>query len=76
MRGQTVVNLFLEPSTRTRTSFEIAGKRLGADVVNISGSASSITKGESLVDTAQTLDAMDTDMVVIRARAAGSPQIV
>ncbi|AZR03702.1 aspartate carbamoyltransferase catalytic subunit [Trueperella pyogenes] len=76
LRGQTVVNLFLEPSTRTRTSFEIAGKRLGTDVVNISGSASSIAKGESLVDTAQTLDAMDTDMVVIRARAAGSPQIV
>ena len=76
LRGQTVVNLFLEPSTRTRTSFEIAGKRLGADVINISGSASSIAKGESLVDTAQTLDAMDTDMVIIRARAAGSPQIV
>ncbi|QOR48678.1 aspartate carbamoyltransferase catalytic subunit [Trueperella pecoris] len=74
LRGYTIVNLFLEPSTRTRTSFEIAGKRLGADVINISGSASSIVKGESLVDTALTLDAMDTDMVVVRARAAGTPQ--
>lgn len=76
LRGYTIVNLFLESSTRTRTSFEIAGKRLGADVINISGSVSSIVKGESLVDTALTLDAMDTDMVVVRARAAGTPQVM
>src|ERR1700687_2822996 len=57
LRGRTVVNLFFEASTRTRTSFEIAGKRLGADVVNISSSTSSVSKGETLIDTARTLDA-------------------
>jgi aspartate carbamoyltransferase catalytic subunit len=76
LRGRTVVNLFLEPSTRTRTSFEIAAKRLSADAVNFSASASATTKGESLVDTAQTLDAMDCDLVIIRHGYAGSPQIL
>jgi aspartate carbamoyltransferase catalytic subunit len=76
LRGRTVVNLFLEPSTRTRTSFEIAAKRLSADAVNMSASASATVKGESLVDTAQTLDAMNPDLVVIRHRLAGSPYIL
>src|ERR671918_251220 len=58
LRGRTVINLFLEPSTRTRTSFEIAAKRLSADAVNISGSASSTTKGETLLDTARNIDAL------------------
>jgi aspartate carbamoyltransferase catalytic subunit len=76
LRGRTVVNLFLEPSTRTRTSFEIAAKRLSADAVNFSASASATTKGESLVDTAQTLDAMECDLVIIRHAYAGAPQIL
>ena len=76
LRGRTVVNLFLEPSTRTRTSFEIAAKRLSADGINFSASTSATTKGESLVDTAQTLDAMGCDLVVIRHAFAGSPQIL
>jgi aspartate carbamoyltransferase catalytic subunit len=72
LRGKTVVNLFLEPSTRTRTSFEIAAKRLSADAVNISGSASSTTKGETLIDTARNIDAMSPDVVVIRHAHAGA----
>jgi aspartate carbamoyltransferase catalytic subunit len=72
LRGKTVVNLFLEPSTRTRTSFEIAAKRLSADAVNISGSASSTTKGETLLDTARNIDAMSPDVVVIRHAQAGA----
>ncbi|MDR0350821.1 MAG: aspartate carbamoyltransferase catalytic subunit [Coriobacteriales bacterium] len=76
LRGRTVVNLFLEPSTRTRTSFEIAAKRLSADAVNFSASASATTKGESLVDTAKTLDAMDCDLVIIRHAFAGAPQML
>ena len=72
LRGKTVVNLFLEPSTRTRTSFEIAAKRLSADAVNISGSTSSTVKGETLLDTAQNLDAMGPDIVVIRHGQAGA----
>ena len=76
LRGRTVVNLFLEPSTRTRTSFEIAAKRLSADAVNMSGSASSTVKGESLVDTAQTLSAMNCDIVVIRHKLAGAPYVL
>ncbi|HBT96072.1 MAG TPA: aspartate carbamoyltransferase [Coriobacteriia bacterium] len=75
LRGRTVVNVFLEPSTRTRTSFEIAAKRLSADAINFSASTSSTTKGESLVDTAKTLDAMDCDLVIIRHSYAGSPKI-
>jgi aspartate carbamoyltransferase catalytic subunit len=76
LRGRTVVNLFLEPSTRTRTSFEIAAKRLSADAVNISGSASSTTKGETLLDTARNIDAMAPDVVVIRHAMAGAAQML
>jgi aspartate carbamoyltransferase catalytic subunit len=72
LRGKTVINLFYEASTRTRTSFELAGKRLSADVVNISASSSSASKGESLRDTAATLDAMHPDVIVIRHRASGA----
>src|SRR5919109_3502939 len=72
-RGKTIINLFFEASTRTRTSFEIAGKRLSADVVNISASTSSVSKGETLIDTARTLDAMAADCVVIRHFASGAP---
>jgi aspartate carbamoyltransferase catalytic subunit len=74
LRGRTVVNLFFEPSTRTQTSFEIAGKRLAADVVNFSVSSSSLRKSESLLDTAKTLDAMDPDVVIVRHKVAGVPQ--
>jgi aspartate carbamoyltransferase catalytic subunit len=76
LRGKTVVNLFLEPSTRTRTSFEIAAKRLSADAVNISGSASSTTKGETLLDTARNIDAMAPDVVVIRHAFAGAAALL
>ena len=72
LRGKTVVNLFLEPSTRTRVSFELAAKRLSADTLNISGSASSVVKGESLLDTARTLAAYAPDIVVLRHKAAGA----
>ena len=72
LRGATVVNLFLEPSTRTRTSFEIAEKRLSADTLNIAGGTSSLLKGETLVDTARTLEAMAPDMVVLRHAASGA----
>ncbi len=73
LRGKTVINLFLEPSTRTHTSFEIAAKRLSADTVNISTSASSISKGETLADTARNLAAMRPDAIVIRHPASGAP---
>jgi len=73
LRGRTVINLFFEPSTRTQTSFEIAGKRLAADVVNFSVSGSSVSKRETLLDTAKTLDAMDPDAVVVRHKVAGVP---
>lgn len=76
LRGRTIVNLFLEPSTRTRTSFEIAAKRLSADAINISGSASATVKGESLRDTAQTLSAMACDLVVVRHAYAGAARIL
>lgn len=76
LRGKTIVNLFFEPSTRTRTSFEIAAKRLSADAVNMSPSISSTVKGESLVDTAQTLSAMNCDCVVVRHRYAGAARIL
>jgi len=74
LRGRTIINLFFEPSTRTRTSFEIAGKRLAADVVNFSPSSSSLKKSESILDTARTLDAMDPDAVVVRHQVAGVPK--
>ncbi|HEY5112697.1 MAG TPA: aspartate carbamoyltransferase catalytic subunit, partial [Coriobacteriia bacterium] len=76
LRGLTVVNLFLEPSTRTRTSFEIAAKRLSADGINFTASASATVKGESLRDTAATLSAMNCDLVVIRHKYAGAPRIL
>jgi len=76
LRGKTVVNLFFEPSTRTRTSFEIAAKRLSADAINISGSASSTVKGETLVDTAQNIDAMSPDIVVVRHAQAGAAALL
>ncbi len=74
LRGRTIVNLFFEASTRTRTSFEIAGKRLSADVVNFTPIVSSLKKSESILDTAKTLDAMDPDAVVIRHAVAGVPK--
>lgn len=76
LRGRTIVNLFLEPSTRTRSSFELAEKRLSADTLNMGGSTSSVVKGESLADTIQTIDAMNVDMFVVRARLAGTPRKV
>ncbi|WP_431277363.1 aspartate carbamoyltransferase catalytic subunit [Leifsonia poae] len=74
LRGKTVVNLFFEDSTRTRISFEAAAKRLSADVINFSAKGSSVSKGESLKDTAQTLAAMGADAVVVRHHASGAPQ--
>jgi len=76
LRGKTVINLFYESSTRTRTSFEIAGKRLSADVVNMNVSASSVSKGETLYDTCKTLEAMRPDVVVIRHDASGAASYV
>lgn len=73
LRGRTVINLFFEPSTRTRTSFEIAAKRLSADTINISASTSSVTKGETLIDTARNLEAMSPDAIVIRHPSPGVP---
>jgi len=73
LRGRTVVNLFFEDSTRTRTSFELAAKRLSADVVNFSAKGSSVSKGESLKDTALTLEAMGADAVVVRHSSSGAP---
>ena len=74
LRGRTIVNLFLENSTRTRTSFEIAAKRLSADAVNLSGGGSSVSKGETLMDTARNLEAMAVDLIVIRDSHSGSPR--
>jgi len=76
LRGQTIVNLFFEPSTRTRTSFEFAEKRLSADTVNIASSGSSVAKGETLVDTARNLEAMRIDMVVIRHGESGAAKFL
>jgi len=76
LRGKTVINFFVEASTRTRTSFEIAGKRLSADTVNISASSSSLVKGETLLDTAKNLEAMSPDIIVIRHSAAGAPHMI
>ena len=73
LRGKTVINLFFEASTRTRTSFELAAKRLSADAVNISVSSSSVSKGETLIDTAMNLDAMAPDCIVVRHSSAGAP---
>lgn len=76
LRGRTVVNLFFEASTRTRTSFEIAAKRLGADIVSITAAGSSVSKGESLVDTLNTLGAMRPDAIVMRHSASGAPHFL
>lgn len=76
LRGKTIINLFYEASTRTRTSFEIAGKRLSADTINISTSTSSVVKGETLIDTAKNLEAMNPDVIVIRHSAAGAPHLL
>lgn len=76
LRGHTIVNLFYEPSTRTRTSFELAAKRLSADVVNITSSSSAVAKGESLKDTGKTLSAMGVDAVVLRHPSSGSPNLL
>jgi aspartate carbamoyltransferase catalytic subunit len=76
LRGKTIVNFFMEPSTRTRSSFEIAEKRLSADTLNFSPSQSSVVKGESLLDTARNLEAMAPDMIVIRHKASGAPHFL
>jgi aspartate carbamoyltransferase catalytic subunit len=76
LRGRTVVNLFFEPSTRTRTSFEIAEKRLSADTLSIATATSSVTKGESLLDTVRNLEAMSPDMIVIRHASSGAPHLL
>lgn len=76
LRGKAVINLFYEPSTRTRTSFELAGKYMSADTINISTSTSSAVKGETLKDTAKTLEVMGADVVIIRHGAAGAPHIL
>jgi len=76
LRGRTLINLFFEDSTRTRTSFELAGKRLGADVINMSVSTSSVNKGETLIDTAQTLNAMQCDLLVVRHGQSGAPALL
>lgn len=76
LRGKTVINLFLEPSTRTRTSFEIAAKRMSADAINISAGTSSVTKGETLIDTALTLQAMAPDVVVLRHSESGASHLL
>ena len=76
LRGKTVVNLFFEPSTRTQTSFEIAGKRLSADVVNFSSGSSSVKKGETLLDTARNIEAMKLDLLVVRHPASGAPHFL
>lgn len=76
LRGKTVVNLFIEPSTRTRTSFELSAKRLSADVINFTAEASSLKKGETLKDTARNLEALNTDIIIIRHSAAGAPHFL
>ncbi|MBB5690929.1 aspartate carbamoyltransferase catalytic subunit [Roseomonas alkaliterrae] len=76
LKGRTLINLFFEDSTRTRTSFELAGKRLGADVINMSVSTSSVNKGETLLDTASTLNAMQCDLLVVRHGQSGAPALL
>ncbi len=76
LRGRTVVNVFLEPSTRTRVSFEIAAKRLSADAINVSGSGSSLAKSETLSDMLLTLEAMNADVLIVRDRTAGVPEML
>ena len=76
LRGKTLVNFFVEPSTRTRISFELAAERLSADVINMSATASSLTKGETLKDTALNLQALHADMIVLRHSSAGAAQFL
>ncbi|NCY25336.1 MAG: aspartate carbamoyltransferase catalytic subunit, partial [Alphaproteobacteria bacterium] len=76
LKGRTLINLFFENSTRTRTSFELAGKRLGADVINMSASVSSVKKGETLIDTAMTLNAMHPDFIAVRHPESGAPHLL
>jgi aspartate carbamoyltransferase catalytic subunit len=76
LRGKTVINLFFEPSTRTRSSFEVAEKRLSADILNFAASTSSVSKGETLLDTARNLEAMSPDIIVIRHESAGAPHLL
>ena len=76
LRGKTLINFFVEPSTRTRTSFELAAFRLSADVINMSATTSSLTKGETLKDTARNLEALHTDILVLRHSSAGAPQFL
>jgi aspartate carbamoyltransferase catalytic subunit len=76
LRGRTLINLFFEDSTRTRTSFELAGKRLGADVINMAVASSSVNKGETLLDTAATLNAMHCDLLVVRHNQSGAPNLL
>ena len=76
LRGKTVVNLFIEPSTRTRISFELAEQRLSADIININAEASSLRKGETLLDTVRNIEALQADLVVIRHSAAGAPNFL
>src|SRR6202171_4739236 len=76
LRGRTLINLFFEASTRTQSSFELAGKRLGADVMNMNVSTSSVSKGETLIDTAMTLNAMRPDILVVRHHAAGAVELL
>src|SRR5512141_3448471 len=76
LRGKTVVNLFVEPSTRTRTSFELSEQRLSADIINFNTEASSLKKGESLKDTARNLEALNVDFIVIRHSASGAPHFL
>ena len=76
LRGKTIVNLFFEPSTRTRTSFEIAGKRLSADVINIAGTSSSTVKGENLIDTVLNLEAMHPDIMIVRHAFSGAAEMI
>src|SRR5690606_8239086 len=76
LAGRTIVNLFFEASTRTRTSFEIAAKRQGANVVNVSSSFSSATKGETLLDTARNIEAMKVDAIVVRHASSGAPHFL
>ena len=76
LQGKTIVNFFVEPSTRTRVSFELSAKRLSADIINFAADASSFQKGESLKDTARTLEALNADIIIIRHKAAGAPHFL